>query len=73
MKKELIYQEEVYTYLDKLPACVIAINKLCKPENREKFIKVVENYINEKGRGANGFDMDFNKDFTKLHKFDLVL
>lgn len=73
MKKEQTYKEQVFEYLDKLPECVIAIDKLCKNENREKFKKVVMEYIDERGRGYNGFDLDFNEDFSKLHKFDLVL
>ena len=73
MAKELTYEQKIYEYLDKLPEGTIAVSKLCKPENYDKFIAVVKSYIDKRGRGYNGFDMDFNSDFTKLHKFDLVL
>ncbi len=73
MAKKLTYQEQIYEYLDKLPAGVFDLTNIVKTENRNKFLPIAKQYIDEKGRGHNGFDMDFNEDFTKLHKFDLVL
>lgn len=72
-KEQNDYKAKIYEYLDKLPACVKTLDELCKPENRTKFVQIVKEYIDERGRGYNGFDMDFNKDFTAIHKFDLVL
>ena len=66
-------KQKIYEYLDKLPSGVFDLDKIVIPENRDKFIEVVKSYIDQRGRGYNGFDMDFNSDFTKLHKFDLVL
>ena len=72
-KEQNNYKQKIYEYLDKLPECSIKIDTLCVPENRTKFVQIVKDYINERGRGYNGFDMDFNSDFTKIKKFDLVL
>ena len=72
-KEQSNYKAEIFEFLDKLPACVKSLDELCKPENREKFIAVVKSYINEKGRGQNCFDLDFNSDYSEIHKFDLVL
>ena len=72
-KEQNDYKAKIFEYLDKLPACVKPLDELCKPENREKFIQVVKDYIDERGRGQNGFDLDFNSDYSKIHKFDLVL
>jgi len=78
MKKQKIseaeqYKDRIYNWLDKLPEGVFELIKIVKAENKELFISVVKQYIDERGRGYNGFDMDFNSDFSKLHKFDLVL
>ena len=72
-KEQNDYRQKIYEYLDKMPECSIKIDNLCVPENRTKFIQIVKDYIDERGRGYNGFDLDFNSDYSKLHKFDLVL
>lgn len=73
MKKSNDYRDEVFEYLDRMPACIIPVSDLCKPENKEKFIEVVKSYIDEKGHGQNGYCVEFNHDFTVIKKFDLIL
>ena len=73
MKKEPTYREKIFEHLDKMEACIILVSDLCKPENKDKFLEVVKSYINEKGRGANGYCVEFNHDFSKIKKFDLIL
>ena len=73
MKKEPTYQEKIFEHLDKMEACIIPVSDLCKPENKEKFLKVVKSYIDEKGHGQNGYCVEFNHDFTVIKKFDLIL
>ena len=73
MKKEPTYQEKIFEHLDKMEACIIPVSDLCKPENKEKFITVVKAYIDEKGKGANGYCLEFNSDFSKIKKFDIIL
>ena len=72
MKKEPTYQEKIFEHLDKMEACIIPVSDLCKPENRDKFLAVVKAYIDEKGN-SNGYCVQFNSDFSKIKKFDLIL
>ena len=72
MKKEPTYKEKIFEYLDRMPAGIISVDKLCKPENRDKFLSVVKAYIDEKGN-SNGYCVEFNHDFSKIKKFDLIL
>lgn len=65
-------QKKIFDYLDKLPACVIEVKKLCKPENRDKFIEVVKSYIDEKG-SRNGYVVEFSGDYSKIRKFEIIL
>ncbi len=71
MKKELTYQEKVFDFLDRQAECKIAIDKLCKPENREKFITVVKSYIDQ--GIVNGYSTEFSSDYLKIKKFDTIL
>ena len=66
------YIADVYTYLDKLPACVVAVDKLCKPENRDKFLSVVKDYIEKRGV-YNGYITEFTNDYTAVKKIDVDL
>ena len=66
------YRADVYAYMDKLPACVIAVDKLAKPETREQFIETVKSYINEKS-GQNGYVVEFSSDYQKIKKWDTII
>lgn len=64
------YKKDIFEYLDKLPEGVISLDKLCLPENREKFISIVKSYID---RGdVNGFCTEFNRDYTAIKRFDTM-
>jgi len=73
MKKELTYDQKIFEYLDRMPACIKTLGELCVPENQDKFISVVKAYIDEKGSGTNGYVVEFSSDFTAIKKFDLIL
>ena len=73
MKKEPTYKDKVFEYLDRMDIGTKLLTDLCKPETRDKFIKTVQNYIDKKGRGENGYVVEFDSQYTKIKKFDIVL
>lgn len=77
MKKEPIskadkYCTDIFDYLDRLPAGMVSIPKICKRENMEKFLKICDEYVKERG-DINEFWVYLNKKRDTLHKFDRVL
>ena len=72
MKNNQDYKTQIFEHLDKMEACIIPVSDLCKPENKDKFLAVVKAYIDEKGN-SNGYCVEFNHDFSKIKKFDLIL
>ena len=73
MKKELTYQDKVFEYLDRMEAGTKLLTDLCTHETKDKFIQVCKDYIDEKGRGENGYVVEFDSQYTKIKKFDIVL
>lgn len=62
----MTYEDEIYTYLDKMEiGSTVSIDKVCKPENKDKFIFIVKEYIDNHEYG-NG--IEFSNDFTKIKK-----
>ena len=72
MKKELPYKEQIYDYLDKLPAGMVSIPTICKRETRDEFLKICDEYVKERGE-LNHYSVHLNKKRDTIHKFDLVL
>lgn len=67
-KKEPTYKEKVFQYLDKLPECIKSLTNL---KDREAFIKVLKEYIDQ--GTVNGYCTELNEDHTKFKKFDVIL
>ena len=72
MKKEPTYNERVFTFLDRMEAGTMELTKLCTPETRDKFIKTVQSYIDQKGI-YNGYCTEFNSNMTAIKKFDTIM
>ena len=72
MKKEPTYNERVFTFLDRMEAGTMELTKLCTPETRDKFIKTVQSYIDQKGI-YNGYCTEFDSNMTAIKKFDIIL
>ena len=71
-------QEPAYipTYEDRVGMALIAlpvggifeIEKNVKEENRAKFVEVVKSYIDRSMGQDEGWDIDFNSNYTKIRK-----
>lgn len=72
MAKKLTYREQIFEYLDKLPAGMVSIPAICKRENMDKFLKICDEYIKERGE-INEFQVYLNKNRDTIHKFDKIL
>ena len=62
-----IYRQRVWEFLDNIEPCIYYdIEKLCIPENREKFISLVKNYMDTKHpfQGC----IPFNKEYSRIYK-----
>ena len=73
MKKEPTYKEKVFEYLDRMDIGTKLLTDLCTHETKPKFIETVKLYIDKKGKGENGYVVEFNSDWTAIKKFDIVL
>jgi len=71
MKKNNDYRDEVFEYLDRMPACIKPLSELCIPENRTKFLEVVIQYIQQGTK--NGYVTELNLARDKIRKFDIIL
>ena len=65
------YKTKIFEYLDRLDIGIVEIKNICKPENRDKFLEVVIEYIQQGTK--NGYVTELNGDRTKIKKFDLIL
>jgi hypothetical protein len=62
----LLYKQKVWQFLDNMaPDDVFLIEKLCIPENRQKFILCVKSYMD--AAPWQGW-LSFNRDYTKIYK-----
>jgi len=47
---------------------IFVIEHKVKIENREKFVQIVKNYIDKNFGHNEGWDIEFNSDYSKIHK-----
>lgn len=70
--KEEKYRTAIFEYLDRLPAGMVSIPKICKRETMNEFLKICDEYIKERGE-INEFSVYLNNKRDVIHKFDKVL
>ena len=66
------YKQKIFEYLDKLPAGMVSVYKICKRETLPEFLKICQEYIKERGE-INHYSVYLNNKKDTLHKFDKIL
>ena len=66
------FKIKIYEYLDRLPAGMVSVYKICKRETMPEFIEIVKKYIDERGN-YNGYCTEFSNDYSSIKKFDIIL
>jgi hypothetical protein len=62
-----IYQQKVWEFLDSMaPDDCYLVEKLCIPENKNKFVSCVKSYMDTK-TPFQGY-INFNHDYSKIYK-----
>jgi hypothetical protein len=70
-EKQQIYRQKVWEFLDSIkPDEAYTVANLCKPENRELFIRSVKLYMDT--HPWQGW-LSFNKDYTKFYKIHPII
>jgi len=70
----ITYEDKVGTALLDLPLEQhFVISEKVKPENREKFIQVVKEYIDNNFGNNENWQLEFNGDYTKIRKTNYTL
>lgn len=65
----MTWEDKIYNWLDEFkPGCSIKISDVCRSENREKFIELVKEYI-DNHRYGNG--IVFSNDYSLIKKTEI--
>lgn len=65
----MTWEDKIYKFLNEMkPGCSIKINDVCRSENREKFIELVKEYIDNHPYG-NG--IEFSTDYSQIRKTEI--
>jgi len=74
ISKELfLYQNKVWKYIYDMEFDQITIiDQICDPSNKDKFIDCVKRFIIFEMDKADGFNIDFNSEYTKFRKFESI-
>lgn len=66
------FKEEIFSYLDRMPAGTVLLTELCKYKNPNNIIEIVKLYIDKKGV-YNGYCTEFVQNYTAVRKFDTIM
>lgn len=66
------FKEEIFSYLDRMPAGTVLLTELCEYQNPDKTIEIVKLYIDKKSF-HNGYCTEFVQNYTAVRKFDTIM